>query len=40
MSASAGPKVTTDGIIYSLDPANKAHVYANAHPNPNDIFSK
>ena len=39
MSASAGPKVTTDGIIYSLDPANKANVSANAHPNPNDIFS-
>ena len=39
MSSFAGPKVTTDGIIYSLDPANKAHVSANAHPSPTDIFS-
>ena len=39
MSSTAGPKVTSDGIIYSLDPANKAHVSANAHPSPTDIFS-
>ena len=39
MSVSAGPKVTSDGIIYSLDPANKAHVSANVHPNPIDLFT-
>ena len=39
MSVSAGPKVTTDGIIYSLDPGNKVHVSANVHPYPNDIFT-
>ena len=39
MSAVAGPKVTKDGIIYSLDPAHKTHVSANAHPSPTDIFS-
>ena len=39
MSSTAGPKVTSDGIIYSLDPAHKAHVSANAHPSPTDIFS-
>ena len=39
MSIGAGPKVTKDGIIYSLDPAHKTHVSANAHPSPTDIFS-
>ena len=39
MSSTAGPKVTSDGIIYSLDPAHKTHVSANAHPSPTDIFS-